>query len=157
MQLASLLEWIEALYLVRLIVTVPGLYPAISALHILGIGLLVGCIAVVDLRLLGVLGSPFDEALAGLVRVALTGFAVAVLTGLLLVSVRIGSYAGNPAFIAKMAILLSAGTNAVALRVTAGSSNIKMLVGTPQGRLAAGLSLTLWGGAVFSGRWIAFL
>lgn len=157
MQLALVFEWIEALPLVRLIVVVPGLYPAISALHILGIGLLVGSIAVVDLRLLGVLGSTFDEALAGLVRVALTGFAVAVMTGLILVSVRIGNYAANPALLAKMAILLSAGANALTLRVAAGSPDVRMVLGTRRGRLAGGLSLTLWVSAVFSGRWIAFL
>ncbi|MBY3157692.1 hypothetical protein HFO56_35905 [Rhizobium laguerreae] len=157
MQLSEAFQWIEALPLVRMIVSVPGLYPAISALHILGIALLVGCIATVDLRLLGIFSAKLDEALPGLVRVALVGFAVAATTGLLLVSVRIANYASNPAFLTKMAILLIAGTNALVLRLGAGSADVRHGLGTSHGRLAAGLSLALWTSAVFSGRWIAFM
>lgn len=157
MQMSAAFQWIEALPLVRMIVTVPGLYPVISALHILGIALLVGCIATVDLRLLGVFSAKLDEALPGLIRVALTGFAVAVTTGLLLASVRIGNYASNPAFVTKMAILLAAGTNALLLRLAARSADVRHRLGTFRGRLAAGLSLALWTSAVFSGRWIAFI
>ncbi|NNU36025.1 hypothetical protein G9X64_05915 [Rhizobium sophorae] len=157
MQLSAAFRWIEALPLVRMIVTVPGLYPAISALHIFGIALLVGCIVTVDLRLLGVVSAKLDEALPGLVRVALAGFAVAATTGVLLVSVRIGNYAFNPAFLAKMALLLIAGTNALVLRLGTGSADVRGGLGTSHGRLAAGLSLALWTSAVFSGRWIAFI
>jgi hypothetical protein len=157
MQLSEAFRWIEALTLVRMIAAIPGLYPAISALHILGIALLLGCIATVDLRLLGIFSAKLDEALPGLVRVALAGFAVAAATGLLLVSVRIGDYASNPAFLTKMAILLIAGTNALVLRLGAGSADGRYGPGTFRGRLAAGLSLALWTSAVFSGRWIAFI
>ncbi|MBY3211736.1 DUF6644 family protein [Rhizobium laguerreae] len=157
MQLSAAFQWIEALPLVRMIVTVPGLYPAISALHILGIALLLGCIVTVDLRLLGVFSAKLDEALPGLIRVALAGFAVAATTGVLLVSVRIGHYAFNPAFLTKMAILLIAGTNALVLRLGAGSADVRDGLGPSHARLAAGLSLALWTSAVFSGRWIAFI
>lgn len=157
MQLSAAFQWIEALPLVRMIATIPGLYPAISALHILGIALLVGCIAIVDLRLLGVFSAKLDEALPSLIRVALAGFAVAATTGLLLVSVRIGNYASNPAFVTKMAILLAAGTNALLLRLAPGSADVRHGLGTFRGRLAAGMSLALWTSAVFSGRWIAFI
>ncbi|KAF5881687.1 hypothetical protein [Rhizobium sp. PEPV16] len=157
MQLSEAFQWIEALPLVRMIVTAPGLYPAISALHILGIALLVGCIVTVDLRLLGVFSAELDEALPGLIRVALAGFAIAATTGLLLVSVRIGNYASNLAFLTKMAILSIAGTNVVVLRLGVGSADVRYGLGTVRGRLAAGLSLALWTSAVFSGRWIAFI
>ena len=157
MQLSAVFQWIETLPFVRIIVIVPGLYPAISALHILGIALLVGCIATVDLRLLGIFRGKLDEALPGLVQVALGGFSIAATTGLLLASVRIGHYAFNPAFLTKMAILLIAGTNALVLRLGAGSADVRDRPGKFYGRLAAGLSLALWAGAVFSGRWIAFV
>jgi hypothetical protein len=157
MQLSAVFQWIEALPLIRLIVIIPGIYPAISALHILGIGLLVGSIATVDLRLLGVLGAKLDAAMPGLVRMALAGFALALTTGLLLVSVRIGNYAANPAFLAKMAILLAAGANALLLRLAAGSADVTPMLNTRRGRIAGSLSLTLWISAIFSGRWIAFV
>lgn len=157
MQLVPIFEWIEAAPAVRLIVTVPGLYPAVSALHILGIGLLIGAITIVDLRLLNVLGHVFDDALPGLVRVAVAGAIIAVTTGSLLLSVRIGQYATNPAFLAKMALLFCAGTNAVALRFAAGSSDIRTILNSRRARMAGTLSIALWVSAVFSGRWIAFL
>ncbi len=49
---------IEQWPLVRFIATAPGAYPVLSALHILGIALLVGPILLVDLRMIGVLRSP---------------------------------------------------------------------------------------------------
>lgn len=142
--------------MVRLIVTVPWLYPAISALHILGIGIIIGSIASVDLRLLRVLGPQFDAVLPTLVRLALFGFAIAATTGLLLVSVRIGNYAQNNAFLAKLTILLAAGLNAIGLRLAARSGSVVGMVGRARGRAAAVASLGLWLGAVFAGRWIAF-
>lgn len=156
MQLTWLLQWIEAAPAVRLIVTVPGLYPAISALHILGIGILVGSMAPVDLRLLRVLGPQFDAVLPTLVRFALFGFAIAATTGLLLVSVRIENYAQNPAFLAKLAILLAAGLNAIGLRIASRPDGFVSMVGRARGRAAAVASLGLWLCAVFAGRWIAF-
>lgn len=156
MQLISLFQWIEGLPAVRLIVIVPWLYPTISALHILGIGILIGSIAPVDLRLLRILGPKFDPVVPALTRLALTGFAVAVMTGLLLASVRVGSYAQNPAFLAKLTILLAAGGNAIALRIASRPGDVVSMVGRARGHAAAIASLGLWLGAVFAGRWIAF-
>ncbi|WP_159717553.1 DUF6644 family protein [Geminicoccus flavidas] len=156
MQLIALFQWIEGLHAVRLIVTVPGVYPTISALHILGIGVLLGSIAPVDLRLLRVLGSKFDAVIPTLIRMALIGFAVAATTGLLLASVRIGHYAQNPAFLAKLAILLASGSNAIALHIVSRPDDVVSMVGRPRGRATAIASLSLWLGAVFAGRWIAF-
>lgn len=152
----ALFQWVEGLHAVRLIVTVPWVYPTISALHILGIGILIGSIASVDLRLLRVLGPKFDAVIPTLIRMALTGFAVAATTGLLLASVRIGNYAQNPPFLIKLAILLAAGSNAIALRIASPPGDVVSMVGRPRGQAAAIVSLSLWLGAVFAGRWIAF-
>lgn len=157
MQLTETFQAIEVLGPVRAIATVPGLYPALSALHILGIGLLVGCIATVDLRLLGLLGRQLDAALLTLVRLALAGFALAVVTGLCLVSVRIASYAGNPAFLLKLVLLVMAGANAALLRLAGGSVADGASLRTVRARLAGIASLTLWIGAIGAGRWIAFV
>lgn len=157
MHVTSVLSWIETTSVARLIVTLPGLYPLISALHILGIGLLIGSIVTVDLRLLNFLGQVVDDALQSLVRMALAGFLIALLTGSLLVSVRIQRYASNPAFIAKMLLVICAGTNAIVLRLTAGSSDLRTILNTRGARMAGVLSIAIWVGTVFSGRWIAFV
>lgn len=135
---------IEALALVRLIATSSWLYPVISALHILGIAMLVGPIVLADLRLLRLLGPQFDPVMPALQRTALAGFALAAVSGLLLASVQVSSYATNPFFLAKMLILLAAGANALWLAMG----------GAP--RIAGLLSLLLWLGAILAGRWIGF-
>lgn len=73
MQLETIIEWVEASDLARTIVTVPWAYPAISALHIIGIAVLFGSILVVDLHLLRVTNARLDGPPGGLVRTALMG------------------------------------------------------------------------------------
>jgi hypothetical protein len=155
--LIGLLQLIEEFGPIRLIVMVPWVYPGISASHIIGIATLFGSIAVADLRLMGVLGRQFDSALPTLVRMALCGFILAASTGLLLVSVRIASYAVNTAFLVKMMILAAAGCNALILRLVHPGVELAAIVGTLKARLSAAVSLSLWISAVFAGRWIAFI
>lgn len=155
--LIGLFQQIEALGPVRLIVMVPWLYAVISALHIIGIAVLFGSIAVADLRLMGLLGRQFDNTLPVLVRLAIGGFILAASTGLLLVSVRITGYAGNPAFLIKMMILGAAGCNALILRLIHPGVDLAAIAGTLKARLSAVVSLSLWISVVFAGRWIAFV
>ncbi len=154
--LALMFQEIEDLGVVRLIVAVPWVYPVVSALHIIGIGTLLGSIVAVDLRLLRILGPQFDEALSALVRMALCGFALAATTGLLLLSVRIANYAENPFFLIKMVIVAAAGGNALLLRQVGLGINFAILVARPAARFSGAVSLCLWVSAVFAGRWIAF-
>jgi hypothetical protein len=157
MQLADLLAWIEGTAAARFLAEDPLVYPLVSALHLLGIGLLFGSIVPVDLRLLRLVGPQFDSALPSLIRLTLIGFTLAVASGLLLASVRIVDYAQNPAFLAKMAILLIVGINALLLRRLSGPREMVQMVGTRAGRVAATTSLVLWISAVVAGRWIAFI
>ncbi|WP_426956300.1 DUF2214 domain-containing protein [Muricoccus radiodurans] len=137
----------------------PALYAAVNASHILGIGLLVGAIATLDARVLGafrraplaVLGPP-------LVRVAATGLAAAIGTGLLLFSVRPAEYAANPAFLTKLGLVALGLVNVLMLRIGGGwrraldGGSVEAAV-----RAAAAASLILWVAAVLAGRWIAFV
>jgi len=156
MQLAAAFVWIEGTFLARFIATAPFVYPIVSALHLFGVALVFGSIVPVDLRLMRVVGSQFDQALPSLVHLALFGFAVAALSGLLLASVRIGDYANNPAFLTKLLILTAAGMNALLLRFLSGTRSISDMVGEPAGWSAATASLSIWITAVLAGRWIAF-
>lgn len=134
-------------------------YVLVNALHILGIGLLLGAIATLDLRLLGAFRAQPVAALAPpLVRVAGGGLVLAAATGLMLFATRPLAYAENPAFLAKLGLIGLGLLNLGALRLnphwrgaTAGRA--------PHGsvRAAALLSLLAWAGAVLAGRWIGFL
>src|SRR5262245_25485000 len=87
-------------------------YLFVNAAHILGIGLLVGGILPLDLHLIGLLRSP-SLAVVGslLLRVASTGLALALLTGLWLFSVKPHEYVTNPAFLTKLGLLAFALVN----------------------------------------------
>lgn len=138
----------------------PGLlYPLLSATHILALGVLVGSITILDLRLLGLFGEASLQAWATpLIRVAAVGLVAAIATGLLLFSVKPTDYAVNPAFLAKLAFIIVGAVNAMWLRFRPGwraaldGGKIQRDV-----KLAAALSLTMWVSAVFAGRWIAFI
>jgi hypothetical protein len=142
-------------------------YVLVSASHVLGIALLVGPIVVADLALLGVLRSLDRAAVATLRATARIGVALALVTGVLLLSAKPEAYVANPAFLAKMAVVAVALANAIAFEVwigrrataagggpwpPAGRSAGRTLVGA-----AAAVSLVGWLTTVLLGRWIAFV
>lgn len=134
-------------------------YLLVNAAHIVALGILIGSIVSLDLRLLGrfrhvpltILG-PF------LSRMAAWGLGLAVLTGFLLFSVRPAEYADNIAFLCKLGLVVLATLNAWA--VHAGARWRQALV---EDQASAGLrmqalcSILLWPAAVVAGRWIGFL
>lgn len=135
------------------------LYLLVNAAHVLGIGLLVGAIVTLDLRLLGAFRAAALAHLAPpLVRVAASGLGLAALTGLALFSTRPATYLENPAFLAKLALLALALLNLALLH--AGRPWPAALAGgavTGRLRVAAGVSLAAWIGVLLAGRWIGFL
>ena len=124
-------------------------YAAANVGHVLGIALLFGAIVPLDLRRLGLAGRGLDErALARLlVPVAASGLLLALATGLLLVSVRISTYALSPLFLAKMALI----TLALATIAAAALSHAPAA-----SRLAAALSLLLWASVIVCGRLLGY-
>ena len=148
---------IEGLVLVRALKASFYAYPVVNAVHILAIGALVTSTILMDLRLLGALGSierdPFVRLLR---RVALLGFAVAVITGLLMFSVRATDYAQMPMFVRKMVLIAIAGLNFMAY-VRLERQYEEQARTSHAGRLALVLSMTLWVAVVFAGRFVGFV
>jgi len=136
-----------------------ALYATVNAAHILAIGLIIGSIATLDLRILGVFRSVPLAALARpLSTVAGGGVVLAILTGLLLFSVRPAAYAQNPAFLIKVGLVALGVLNALPLRRNRSWRSASIGDTPPLSvRLAALGSLLIWTAAVLSGRWIGFL
>lgn len=133
-------------------------YAAVNAAHILSVGLVIGAIVTLDLRLLGL----FRESALGqigppLVRVAAAGIVLAAVTGMLLFSVRPAAYAQNPAFLVKLALVGLGVANAALAHATPRWRHA-LASGEVHGRLKLGasVSLVLWMAAVGAGRWIGF-
>lgn len=146
--------WLQATPPAQLIGNSAWLYPAVNVVHVLGIALLFGAIAVLDLRLLGLWrGSPVDAVARPSVRVAGFGLAVALLSGLALFAAQATDYVDNPYLYAKFAAIALALLNLALLHRSGALARGLETTGL---RLAGGLSLLLWLLAISFGRLIAY-
>lgn len=152
-------EWIESTWLATAVREGAWIYAAVGTMHILGLALLVGSAAMWDLRLLGFSRKlPVVELANHLLPAARAGFAVAVVSGLLLFASDAVAIAGNPAFRIKLALIAAALLNAGLFHVR--SSRYVMAEGGRPPRAArinAIFSLALWGLVVVAGRLIAYV
>ncbi|MDX2259671.1 MAG: hypothetical protein NW205_12250 [Hyphomicrobiaceae bacterium] len=159
---AGLWEAIAASPIARTVAEAPWAYPALEAVHLLGIALLVGPILVFDLSVLG-LTRPIDRATAQglLLPFVWVGFAVNVVSGGLLFASNAVEFAGNPAFLAKIALIVVAGLNAAVFqaRFTASAAPLATGHAEPQRLAEAGalLSLVTWVAVLVAGRLIAYV
>ncbi|MBP0581517.1 DUF2214 domain-containing protein [Labrys sp. LIt4] len=137
----------------------PAAYIFVNAGHILGIGLLLGAVLPLDLRLAG-LWPKVPVAVIGpfLTRTAATGLGLTLVCGLWLFSVRPAHYADNAAFQAKLALLALALINIglqhrrPAFRAALAGGPLAASV-----RVSALVSALLWLSVLVAGRWIGFL
>ena len=156
--MADVAAWLEASLLSRTLRSGPWLYPLVNLAHVLGIALLVGAIAVLDLRLVGFWpGLPIAALARATVPVAGAGLALALATGPALLVVRATEYVANPFLWAKFGAVAVGIANLAALH---GSAAWRGGGGTGPGRrrlaLAGGVSLAAWFIAVSAGRMIAY-
>jgi hypothetical protein len=137
------------------------LFPWIESVHVLAITLVVGSIAIVDLRLLGLTSrNRAISRLSGeILPVTWTAFGFAAVTGLLLFTSNAVRYSHNPFFLAKMCLLVLAYFNMLLFNVII-SRGIERWDESPTVpaavRFAGAASLTLWIAVVVTGRWIGF-
>jgi hypothetical protein len=134
-------------------------YLLVNASHILSIGLIIGAILPLDLRLMGAFRSvPLSLIGPFLSRCAMTGVVLAVLTGLWLFSVAPADYLANQAFLVKAGLLAVAILNIGFQHLNPAFK--RALRGGPLSltvRLSAFLSFILWLSVLIAGRWIGFL
>ena len=140
------------------------LYPSVEIVHLAGIGLLFGSIAVLDLRLLG-----FSRTLSvrELARHVLpwtaASFALIVPSGLMMFTAHASDFIQSGVFVVKMGLILAAGLNAALFHTITfrtadvwDSEEMRKLPPPPSARLAGALSLALWISVIACGRLLAY-
>jgi hypothetical protein len=137
------------------------LFPWIESVHVLALTIVVGSIAVVDLRLLGVASSTRSIAslAAEVLPLTWTAFVIAVITGASLFASHATGYAANFQFRMKIFLLFLAGVNMLSFHwvMRQGTVNWNDAGITPlRGKVAGFISLSLWISIVTFGRWIGF-
>lgn len=161
MALLDLFLWIEEQPFSIAIAESTWMFPAIEVAHVLAITLVVGSIAMLDLRLLGV--SRRNYGILELTEETLPwtwgAFVVAVITGLLMFVSSASRYFENIPFRVKMVLLLLAGINMAIFHLTAYRTAHRWNHQLPTpvaARVAGTMSLCFWVAVIVFGRWIGF-
>jgi hypothetical protein len=140
------------------------LYPSVETMHIVGIGLLFGSIAVLDLRLLGFNRSMSAKKLAGHVLPwTLASFLLIIPSGLLMFTAHATEFIDSEVFILKMCLIMAAGVNALLFHTITfrtadvwDSEEMRRLPPPPSARAAGAISLLLWVSVIACGRLLAY-
>ena len=159
--LQDLIAFVEHGTLAELVRENDLLFPFIESVHVLAVCLVVGSIAVVDLRLLGFasVDRPVGRLMRSILPITVGAFGLAVAAGSLLFISHASKYLENRFFIAKITLIALAGVNMAVFHLI-GARNLDQWENDALpplfARVAGGLSLFLWVSVVACGRWIGF-
>lgn len=157
----ELAAWVEGSRLGVFVSQSTWAFSAIEMVHLIAIMVFFGLIAIVDLRLLGLLSRtwPITRLCREVLPLAWIAFAISAVTGALVFTAQAKGYYVNTAFRLKALLLLSAGLNVllfhgITLRgVAAWDRDAPVPLA---GRLAGGVSLAIWIAIVALGRWTGY-
>jgi hypothetical protein len=130
-------------------------YPTVLTLHTVGMAMLVGASVLINLRVLRVGASIPYPRLLPLYRVIWLGFAINLMSGLVLFATEAADRAVDPVFYIKL--------GSIGIALWAGVALRRRVLNSPaphvetSGRLLASLSLGLWTVAIVAGRLMAYL
>jgi hypothetical protein len=134
-------------------------WPAAESGHFIGLTLLLGSIAVWDLRLIGFLRGVPVSAFHRLVPFAVVGFVINLATGSLFLMTDPDQYVYNPAFHLKLLCLLLAGINVAVFYLVVFRRVTTLGPNAPPpsfARASGAISLALWITVIICGRMITF-
>lgn len=135
----------------------------LATIHLLGVGLLFGSVAMLDLRLLGLSRTiPVRQLARHVLPWSAASFLLIVPSGVALFLADPKAFIASPVFVVKMGLILCALVNAgvfhaVTLRTVDvwDSQEMRNLRPPPSARLAGALSLLLWAAVIACGRMLA--
>lgn len=152
------IEFIEQSDLAKMLSSSLWLYPIVNTGHILGLSLVIGSIIPFDLKLLGCWQSLSLTVFNKVLRpVAISGFFIAVIFGLLLFITRADFYLGSSIFNIKITLIMFAFINSFFLHT---SKEFKLActnnIFTKKIKFHAAFSIILWLSIAFLGRLVGY-
>jgi uncharacterized membrane protein len=161
MNISSMLEWLQTTSVAVQIRDSLYAFPLLESVHVIGLALVFGTIAILDLRLLGVASTnrAVSRILADVLTWTWVAFVVTAVTGGLMFMTNAVVYFNNTFFRAKMILLVLAGVNMLVFELTARKTMAEWDTdrsAPPIGRVVATLSLLIWVGVIVTGRVIGF-
>jgi hypothetical protein len=162
MNLHQFCMWLSATPASGVIQNTSWVIPAVQSVHIAGIALVISSVFLVDLRVLRVLGRENPIAVYASRFLPLIWFVLPVLlvTGLILIVGEPSRALENPAFQAKMVLLILACAVTFAMHrpILKEATHWDPESGhSTTAKVLAVLSLLLWVTIIFAGRWIAYV
>src|ERR1700704_3699809 len=122
MDIVAFLKSLEASGIASRIRNSLWLFPLIESTHVIGLALVFGTIAIIDLRLLGIASTqrPFKRMASDILKWTWAAFALASVTGALMFITNAPVYYHNFYFRMKMLLLALTGINMLVFELTAG-------------------------------------
>lgn len=152
--------WLEATALSQAMRGSLWMYPIVEIVHIVGFVILVGSVAMFDLRVLGLSPAlPVQRLGRHLLRWSLASLLLIVPAGLMMFSAHPQDFIGNRIFLLKMLLIMTAALNAAMFHMGTYRSvdQWDVLVPAPvSAKLHAALSLLIWIAVISCGRLLAY-
>lgn len=156
----AFLEWLEFSALANWVGASLWGYPIMLGLHAVGLGVVVGILAMVDLRVAGCFSKLEMTPLKGFIKIAWAGFIINFISGFSLFASQATYFITHKAFVIKIIAIFLAIINAALLqnllRQHAASWDGGAAVST-NAKVLAITSLILWSVAMIAGRLIAYV
>ena len=161
MDLASLVQVVQASAPAEWMRTSVKAMPIVEAIHVLAAATVFGTVFIVDLRLLGLPNTrrPFTRVSHEMLRLTWAAFFVAAIAGSLMFAANANTYYGNTAFRLKMLALLCAFVNMAIFqgltfrKVESWDRGARPALAA---RVAGAASIVIWVSVIFFARWIGF-
>jgi hypothetical protein len=156
----SFVLWLKSTALSEAILAHSWVWPLCETLHFIGLALLIGVAGFFDLRLLGAMKQVPIPAIRKMVKWAILGLGLNLVTGIVFLIGAPEQYVDNVAFWFKILFLLIAGMNAMFFETTQGQR--VMALGPGQDvpatfKIIGAVSLISWFMVLYWGRMLPFV
>jgi hypothetical protein len=150
--------WLDSTPASVTVKTIGWIVPTVQTIHILAIAAVMSAVLMIDLRLIGILGR--DQLIARVSRrfgpVIWWSLPILLATGIIQIIGEPSRSLENPVFRLKMALLAGALIVTLAYQVPLSRNSSYWDPRRRTAQIIAVVSLLLWVGIVFAGRWIAY-
>ena len=156
----SIANWLESTQLSVFVNNTNWVWATCETLHFIGMALLIGCIGILDLRMLGVGKRLPVRPLHRLIPYGIAGFVINLVTGTVFFVGIPRQYMFNVAFITKMSLIMIAGINVLVFYTTVyrAAENLGPGDDAPfKAKIAAAVSIAAWFGVMYFGRMLPFI
>lgn len=136
------------------------MWPLCETLHFAGLTVLIGVAGLFDLRLLGVIRRVPVAWVKDMMPLAMAGFAVNLVTGVIFLLAEPQQYAFNKGWWLKALFLALAGANALVFETSLGTTAEALRPGDPSPlslKIVGAVSLTSWMAVLYFGRMLPYL